>query len=358
MKKKCCRFLEIIAILCLIFSMSAVSCLAADTEWKVQNGENSGIEKIEKIEIRDDGNGGKRLYVEGIAQEADTEIYMALMGPYGRTTNVKYISGHQITDFYCMPAEGAGFADGSYQLSLIDTYKDIKKSEAADKGYRVDFVIKGNAVQNTGEEGKAGDVDEENPPSIATNSSIEIGDINGHWAEADIRALIDKKIVSGYKDGTFRPDDKVTRAEFAQIVKTAFHIGRTKELTIFQDVKKENWYYDAVAALYENKIVSGTGATEFSPDATISREQMAVILFNMTSATNMDLAIIREYIPFLDDSGISDYAKEAVKTMYQTEIINGVKDIKMQAYRFMPLEGATRAEVAAIINKLLNQADE
>ncbi|WP_130862543.1 S-layer homology domain-containing protein [Bacilliculturomica massiliensis] len=358
-------------VLCSLISavvfFTGVVCAVAETPFiGVVPGTDTGIREISQLTIIGDGLDGLCLAAEGTTEDTDTVVHMVLIGTSGEeTTCTMPTVGNRTSELLCYPGIGLSFKDGYYMAAFIDTYHSVKVSETVEKGYRIYFEIKDNVVQPGWKDKTetAGNHEEgsDPPQTVITSGGVTVGpecsDMKGHWAEQEIRALLEKGIVTGYQDGTFRPDSRVTRAEFSQIIHQAFAINAGAEKGKFIDVKTGDWYYAAVMSLCNAGIVSGTDAGHFSPDDDITREQMAFILKGTAENIKLDLAIKRNYKPFRDDSAVSDYAKEAVRTMYQAGIVNGVADEAADGYRYLPKEGATRAEVATIVMKLLNQSE-
>ncbi|MBQ4110943.1 MAG: S-layer homology domain-containing protein [Clostridia bacterium] len=172
-----------------------------------------------------------------------------------------------------------------------------------------------------------------------TVNSVEIfNDIEEvSWAKEAIISIYNDGIISKPSDGKFRPADEITRAEFVKMFVMLLKLPLDKECN-FNDVNKNDWSYPYIAAAYENKILFGKTDGSFGKDDFITRQDMAVMLYralNMKNSTGDK---------FLDDSEISDYAKDAVYTMRSKGIINGIGDGK-----FAPKNNATRAEAAKII---------
>ena len=112
---------------------------------------------------------------------------------------------------------------------------------------------------------------DQNPPT----------DIKGHWAEAAIKTMLDSGVVGGYPDGTFKPNRSITRAEFTTIVNRAFDTFDESAEARFTDVKKSDWYYRQAASGKAAGFVSGYPDGSFKPNTAITREQAAVILANL-----------------------------------------------------------------------------
>ncbi len=170
----------------------------------------------------------------------------------------------------------------------------------------------------------------------------ELGaDIVGHWAERDIRTLIEKGAITGYPDKTFKPNNSITRAEFASVLVKAFEL-ETKTGKIFSDTA-EHWAKDIIATSNAHGIVDGYSDEKFGPNDTITREQMALMIVR---AAGFDQ--LKDEISFIDSADISGWAGKGVAAAVENGIINGYPD-----NTFRPKGDATRAETAAIIMRAL-----
>ncbi|HHV99429.1 MAG TPA: hypothetical protein GXX36_07625 [Clostridiaceae bacterium] len=167
------------------------------------------------------------------------------------------------------------------------------------------------------------------------------------WAKESIEALAAKGIVNGPGDGTFRPNNKVTRAEFLKMLLTAFDLVDKDAQGTFSDVKAGMWYYEAVASAEKLGIVKGKGDGSFGVNQHISRQDMAVMVYRTSLILGMNLSVDSGEVLFADKDDISAYALEAVAAMQKNGIIKGVGD-----NRFSPKSNATRAEAAVIIYRL------
>ncbi len=166
-------------------------------------------------------------------------------------------------------------------------------------------------------------------------------DIDGHWAEAAIRELVDMEVIKGYADGTFKPDQNITRAEFTVVLVKALNISSSTPKT-FDDIST-HWGRDYIAIAAGNGIINGYNSKTFGPNDPINREQMAVII---AKAAKLDTAV--EGKTFADDGNISVWAKEFVNSAAANDIINGYAD-----NTFRPKARASRAEALSVISKLL-----
>jgi len=173
-------------------------------------------------------------------------------------------------------------------------------------------------------------------------SDVEIpADALGHWAEDYIRFVVENGIMVGFPNGTFAPNGGITRAEFS----TAFSrlLGISDGDATFEDTD-EHWARGYIAAMADLGIVGGVGDGLFAPDAPITREQIAAIL----DRTFRDGGEVNVENLFADDAEISDWARESVYATRDAGIMQGTAD-----GNFNPRAGATRAEIAAILTRLV-----
>lgn len=192
-----------------------------------------------------------------------------------------------------------------------------------------------------------GDYRADSPENIGARVNVfnDIADVS--WAIEAIADLTERGVLSGMGDGSFKPDDAVTREQFVKMIVTAFDMQARDNDMAFSDVKHGDWYYDAVKAAYENGIIRGHGDS-FGVGEGLTREDMAVIICN----TLKKLGISGEETAkpeFIDSAEISDYAKESVEYLKNTGVLkgNGNND-------FNPKNVTTRAEASVVIFSLLN----
>ncbi len=165
-------------------------------------------------------------------------------------------------------------------------------------------------------------------------------DISNHWAKEEIEYLLGENIVSGYADGTFRPDQRITRAEFIKIINSVFGYSEIEQVQ-FADVKKGDWFYDeigkAVAAGYIGGYTDGT----MRPNNPISRQEVSKI---MGVVFGLDETKSKSANSFVDSYLIGDWAKGYVSIMKDKGYISGYPD-----GTFRPTSPITRAEAVKII---------
>ncbi|MGR6836864.1 fibronectin type III domain-containing protein [Syntrophomonas erecta] len=184
----------------------------------------------------------------------------------------------------------------------------------------------------------------EKPKPAEPGQVVKLSDIQTHWAQKTIEELVASGAIGGYPDGTFKPDQSITRAEFATILVKSFNL-EPKGSKVFEDTAK-HWAQNSISTAATCGIVSGYSDTAFGADDPINREQMAAMI---TRAAK--LAEIMEGKAFADSDKISAWAKNAVATASHNNIITGYPD-----KTFRPQASATRAEAATVIVKALKLA--
>ena len=115
-------------------------------------------------------------------------------------------------------------------------------------------------------------------------------DLEGSEFEREIRTLAAYQLLGGYEDGTFRPDSTVTRAEFCAMAATALALPADHSvLDQFSDVSAQSWYADGISAMADMGFISGYGDGTFRPDSTITYQEMVTILSAVAAWANMDI---------------------------------------------------------------------
>jgi len=186
--------------------------------------------------------------------------------------------------------------------------------------------------------------------SISTPGKT-FSDIFGHKDKTDIEALASRGIINGKTENSFEPNSTMTRAEFATIITRGLGLP-VKNTLVFADVKETDWYYTYVNTAYSYGIIKGVSETEFNPNGTITREEVAVMVARAAKlcGVNTDIQsfearnILSE---FLDYVKASNWAQPSLAFCYKEGILsNDVMDIK-------PKEFVTRAEIADMLYNML-----
>lgn len=171
------------------------------------------------------------------------------------------------------------------------------------------------------------------------NASLAFHDISGNWAYPQIRYLINQDLVHGYGDGTFRPDQHVTRAEFITIVNRSFRFTAGTPL-IYKDVNSGHWYYDDIARAVAAGYLPPYSDGKIEANQPIPRQEAA---YMMAKVLNLGTSN-RDNSSFWDDYSISQPYKEAIAAMSDARYMNGYLDGS-----FRPLNYVSRAEAVTIV---------
>ena len=165
------------------------------------------------------------------------------------------------------------------------------------------------------------------------------------WAGEALTYMVEKGYVSGVGDGNFAPKNNITRSEFVAIIARCEAFDETDlGESIFDDVPTDFWGYKNIMAAYQNGIISGVGERTFNPNGNITRQDIAVILYNVYKRYHVQE---EEDAEFSDWNSISDYAKEAVGKLHALKILNGYGS------EFAPSGLCTRAEAVQAIYSYL-----
>ena len=178
--------------------------------------------------------------------------------------------------------------------------------------------------------------------------SLNFDDLEGfEWAKEAFGYLKKKGIVVG-ENNCVRPNDKITRGECAKILVTAFDLKNNGSVS-FED-SEGMWWKEYAEAAASNGITNGTGNDCFGGEEPVTREMLSAMIYRLIQKKNIELYDKNDNYNFSDESIISDYAKEAVKFLFEKGVISGVTE-KL----FQPQSAATRAQTAKMIYGVLNE---
>ncbi|MHB8106587.1 MAG: ABC transporter substrate-binding protein [Candidatus Cryosericum sp.] len=173
-----------------------------------------------------------------------------------------------------------------------------------------------------------------------------------YWAYDEITALASKKVLAGYADGTFKPEGKVTREEFAKMIVVAKGLALLKPAKpTFTDVAASRWSYGYVEAAAKAGYIQGIGGGKFGPTAQIKRQDMAVLLVRVLGMDAAAKAIKEPITMSNDESNIGTYAIGAMTIAVRPR----VQLLKWDKFRNInPIMSATRGDCAfAIYNTII-----
>ncbi len=178
-----------------------------------------------------------------------------------------------------------------------------------------------------------------------SSEKVSFGDVpDNAWYADYVKTLVRRGVVNGMTPTAFEPDGRLTRAQFVKMLACESNDapGYLPDLP-FKDVDVNGWSWPYIRWAYDHEIVNGTSADSFSPDALISRQDMAVIIDRYLKYKGISLDARMDVRTFTDEADIADYAKPAVHFL-TGNLLSGYPD-----GTFRPKAGATRAEAAKVL---------
>ncbi|MGB3205541.1 MAG: DUF1565 domain-containing protein [Crinalium sp.] len=183
-------------------------------------------------------------------------------------------------------------------------------------------------------------------PGSDNSGSTALKDVQGHWAQAYIQNLASQGVIAGFSDGTFRPNQPVTRAQFAAIINKAFAPVPQRNATKFADVSSKSWAAAPIQTAYQGGFLQGYPANKFLPEQAIPKVQVLVSLASGLKLRSDDTSVLSVYS---DAKSIPNYALTAVAGATQQELVVNYPIVN----QLNPNQQATRAEVAAYVYQAL-----
>ena len=174
-------------------------------------------------------------------------------------------------------------------------------------------------------------------------------DISGHYAQSQIKKLYEDNILNGITDTEFGPNETVSRAQFAAMIKRALELNSVLYSGQYGDVSSNDWFASDVATITKAGIMAGDDLGNFRPNDQISREEMAKVLVNAYKLKTSTAVSGNNASSVFGDSGsISGWAKEYVDAAVSLNLLSGFEDNTIR-----PQDIATRAQAATVIYRLI-----
>lgn len=167
------------------------------------------------------------------------------------------------------------------------------------------------------------------------------------WFYDDVAFVYENGLFSGTDSRSFSPNASMTRAMLVTVLYRLEGEPTVTGRSSFTDVRSGAYYEKAVIWAAANGIVTGTDSTSFSPDAKVTREQLAAILYRYAQYRKLDTDASAKLNSFTDADSVSAYASEAFGWAVSEGLINGASG------KLMPKGDATRAQVAAILHRFV-----
>lgn len=181
------------------------------------------------------------------------------------------------------------------------------------------------------------------------NAQAAFPDVSSnYWASSFIQELVNRGVIAGFPDGSFRPEEPVTRAQYASMIRKAFQKESVRSQVRFVDVPSDYWAATAIQESYTTGFMAGYPGNEFRPNENIPRAQVLVSLangLNYATTTSVDSVLLA----YNDGSSIPSYARTSIAAATEQRIVVNYPTVK----QLNPTRVATRAEVAAFIYQAL-----
>lgn len=250
---------------------------------------------------------------------------------------VRYLAGTLLLN------DRYGFARDHYQQRVLQGWTDAQAAkqflyDIAEAGYNhLGGEYYRNAVGKIMDQWRLYDYDD------LVRKGYVYKDIYRHWAQDTIEALTERKIISGFPDQTFRPQEPITRAQYIKLLIEAVN-AQLGAGNSFKDVPKSHWAHPYIeAAIKQNIILPNEYGQSFEPNKALTRQEMAIL-----AARALDLEPVSATLTFADQTSI-DHHSGLIGATVQQKIIVGFED-----HTFRPHEVSTRAQSAVIISRILD----
>ncbi len=172
----------------------------------------------------------------------------------------------------------------------------------------------------------------------------------GSWYEQSVQYATEHGLMNGTGANTFEPESTMTRAMLVTVL-WRYANAPKPGANPFTDVPNGKWYTDAVAWAAENGVVNGVGDGKFEPDGSVTREQMATILYRYAQKVGIDTSKHTELSAFPDANRVSAYARAPMQWIVAEGVIGGSRENGQDWLN--PQGNATRAEVATILMRFI-----
>lgn len=164
-------------------------------------------------------------------------------------------------------------------------------------------------------------------PVATTQAS---SDLAGHWAEKQISNWNAQGIIKGYEDRSFKPDKEITRAEFVTLINKTFGFAKKSAIS-FSDVNFGDWYYDEISKAKAAGYLSGYGDGTIKPNNRITRQEVALIFYQLLKLQDTGTMLVLNQ--FTDEDSIPAWSRSAVATLVSGKYMSGYPDGSYQPTR-------------------------
>ncbi|MBR2568483.1 MAG: S-layer homology domain-containing protein, partial [Paenibacillus sp.] len=248
--------------------------------------------------------------------------------------NIKHTSAGTID-------QGKGMVTVPLQTkSVTITLSDLPNDNSGNNGNNGSSGNNGNSNNgnnnNNGNNGSNGNGGNEKPEQQG------FSDIAKHWGREAIEKAVERGIVKGYEDSTFRPNAKVTRSELMAMLARTLKLPADETAVSFKDAASiPAWAKPYVSSVVKAGLVKGYEDQSFRPGQTITRMELVSIV-----ARALELKGSQAALPFVDADDIPAWGREAAAAVYEAGLIQGKNQ------RFAPNDAVTRAEAVTLLLRM------
>lgn len=177
-----------------------------------------------------------------------------------------------------------------------------------------------------------------------------------HWASEVINFMSNKHFVNGTGDAKFEPNKNITRAEFvSMLVKSLGYEKESISVSRFEDINKDDWYYDSILIVEEMGLISGKSAVEFGPSDLLTREQMIALIIRVMEYNGESLSMAEEEEKqilgaYRDEEEISSWAYKVVAQAVKFDVTVGKSEDELE-----PKSNSTRAEAITFVYRVMTK---
>ena len=311
-----------------------VVTVGADDSWPTMNTKSDGKRTytitVEYGVVKSGDASVSSVTVAGVEAQAGADNRYTVTLPYG--TNVTADS------FVIVPHHPGASVDTLAQNGTVWSFTVTAEDGIVSAVYTVAVATMLPPYIGSATGGKKPDTDVRLPFTDVSRTS---------WFYADAAFVYEKGLFSGTDSSTFSPDASMTRAMLVTVLYRLEGQPAVTGSSSFADVKSGVYYERAVIWAAANGIVTGTGSASFSPDAKVTREQLAAILYRYAQYRKLDTSANAKLNGFSDADNVSGYASAALGWAVAEGLVNGASG------RLMPKGNATRAQVAAIFHRFV-----
>lgn len=309
-------------------------------EWQVVSGDVS-------IEGNQFTMPGENVTIKAIFEAVSVESYtVTVEGSYAGITGAGNYDAGDTVNIYAGSRSGYTFNGWTSKDGVVfaDASNATTTFVMPDKNVTVtaNWTYKGSGGRSRGSSSEKMD------NTVTSPEAKKFIDIEKHWAEESIDYVADLGLFYGTSDTTFSPDAAMSRGMMVTVLGRLAEADVSGYVSSFDDVIDSIYYAKYTEWARVKGIALGVGGNKFAPDASITRQDLVVMLVRYASVMGLKVPDLNVDVAFSDVESIASYAKEATEAMQKAGIINGRPD-----GIFDPDASVTRAEVSAILHRFL-----